>query len=227
MEASPFNLKNITEGELEAIERIFKIDLPKSPIDLDIYSAICEGNIEASDLLTELIEKCLNYTVDVSNMERYVREHEGDKGEDFQTVDSKRSITHDSMIDSANIFSRYLLKNNLIPESFVTWDTSNRGAYGKFAILLTLNIFKDKILIDLVKKRTPTGEVNIQALRDSTSDKQELLVLDYVDILCSAENEDRSLSESEKKKLSNIEKELKQTPDKILGAFHVIYMSRY
>jgi hypothetical protein len=159
-------------------------------------------------------------------MERYTREHEGDKGEDFQEVEKRRSSTHNAMIASANIFSRYMLQNGLLDKSFITWDTENRGAYGKFAILTTLNIFKDKILVDIVRKKTPEGVIDTKKLRESATE-QELLVLDYVDILCAAENEDRSLNENEQEKISNIESELGQTSDKILGAFHGIYMKRY
>jgi hypothetical protein len=130
------------------------------------------------------------------------------------------------MIASANIFSRYMLQNGLLDKSFITWDTENRGAYGKFAILTTLNIFKDKILVDIVRKKTPEGVIDTKKLRESATE-QELLVLDYVDILCAAENEDRSLNENEQEKISNIESELGQTSDKILGAFHGIYMKRY
>lgn len=159
-------------------------------------------------------------------MERYTREHKQDKGEDFIAVDKKRTITHDATIASINIFSRYLLNKNLKNESFITWDTNNRGAYGKFAILLTLNTFKDKILLDLIQKRNPDIEVNTSKLREGANE-QELLVLDYVDILCGAENEDRALREEEMKALLDIEQKLGQTQDKILGAFHTIYMKRY
>lgn len=222
----PILSQELSYEELEAIERIFRVDLPKSPIDLDEYVIVCENDETATELLQEMIHKCLDYTVDVSNMERYALEHPGEKGEDFESVDKKRSNTHDAMISSANIFSRYILKNNLKKDSFISWDTANRGAYGKFAILLTLNIFKDKILIDLVKKKSPDGQIDTAKLRQGANE-QEILVLDYVDILCEAENANRPLEEIELEKLSNIEESLGQTPDKILGAFHTIYMKRY
>lgn len=223
---NPYIPRDITPEKLEAIERVFRADLPNSPINLDDYTDLCEKDSTAQELLNELVDRCLDYTVDVSNMERYAIEHEGDKGEDFQMIDKKRSATHDGMIASANIFSRYILNQGLKEESFITWSPENRGAYGRFAILLTLNIFKDTILLDLVRKKSPKGEIDTNKLRASANE-QELLVLDYVDILCGAENNDRPLLETEKAKLIEIEDKLNQTSDKILGAFHTIYMKRY
>ncbi len=215
----------ITQEELEAIERLFKVDLHPPLINLEEYREICENDETARELLQELVDKCLNYTVDVSVMERFTREHEGVRDEDFDTVNNKRKTTHDAMIGSVNIFSRYILKNQLTDKPFITWDPSNRSGYGRFALLLILNIFKEKILLDLAIKKSG-GEINIDALRVSANE-QELLVLDYVDILCKAEKEDRPLSEEEKNTLVNIEEKLGQTSDKILGAFHEIYMRRY
>jgi hypothetical protein len=220
------NIREITDTDLEAIEQVFQIDLPPSIIDVDEYTALCEVDVDALELLKDLVAKCLNYTVDVSNMERYVREHPGDQDEGLEMTSKKRSVTHGSMISSVNIFSRYLLKQGIKTESFIKWDSENRGAYGRFAILLTLNAFKDNILVDLVRKTFPDGDVNTSALRESANE-QELLVLDYVDILCAAEKEDRVLTEEEKDKLIDIERTLSQTADKILGAFHTIYMKRY
>lgn len=225
MESHTSIIPEITQEELEAIERLFKFNLHPSLIDLAEYKEICKHDETATELLEELVEKCLDYTVDVSVMERFTRENEGIRDEDFDTITNKRKATHDAMIASINIFSRYILNNKLTEESFVTWDSSSRVGYGRFALLLTLNIFKEKILLDLVKKKS-TDEINIEDLRQSADD-QELLVIDYVDILCKAEKEDRELTEDEKDTLQKIEKTLNQTSDKILGAFHEIYIRRY
>jgi hypothetical protein len=225
METLPIIPKSITQEELEAIERLFRVDLHPPLIDLEEYREVCEKDKTAKELLQELVDKCLSYTIDVSIMERFTLEHEGIRDEDFDTVSNKRKATHDAMIGSVNIFSRYVLKNKLIEEPFITWDPSNRSGYGRFALLLILNMFKEKMIVDLVVKKSQ-GDINIDALRVS-ADKQELLVLDYVDILCGAENEDRPLLKKEEERLLEIENNLGQTPDKILGAFHEIYMRRY
>jgi hypothetical protein len=217
--------ESISGEQLKAMEVLFKDNLPPSPILLEEYEIICEKDETAKELLVQMIKKCVDYTVDVSNMERYAREHPAERGDDREAVDRKRSATHDATIASIDIFCRYIGKN-LYEPSFITWDTSNRGAYGKFAILLSLNLFKEKIILDLVKEKVHREEIDIQKLKESAVG-QELLVLDYVDILCTAEKEDRTVAENEAKKLKEIEDKLNQTADKILGAFHQIYIKRY
>ena len=89
-----------------------------------------------------------------------------------------------------------------------------------------MNLFKEKIIVDLIKEKTAGEDIDIAKLKLSATG-QELLVLDYVDILCAAEKEDRALAEEEESKLKEIETELNQTADSILGAFHQIYIKRY
>ncbi len=215
----------ITNPELEAIEDLFKADLAPSPINLEYYRNLCETDEVAEELLIDMVRKCLEYAVNVSNMERYVREHKGERDEDREEVDNKRTITHNATMDSINIFSRYIVRK-LNESSIVTWDSGNRGAYGRFAILLTLNTFKEKIILDVMRKKTSAGELDISRLREKAT-PTDLLVLDYVDILCTVEKEHRTLNESEQKKLIEIELKLNQTSEKILEAFYKIYTSRY
>lgn len=217
--------ETISDEQLKAMEELFRDNLPESPIVLEEYEKLCKGDEIAEELLQQMVEKSIDYTVDVSTMERYVREHPAELDEDREAVDKKRTITHNATIDSINIFTRYIGKT-FGKESFIKWDTANRGAYGKFAILLALNLFKEKIIVDLIKEKTAGEDIDIAKLKLSATG-QELLVLDYVDILCAAEKEDRALAEEEESKLKEIETELNQTADSILGAFHQIYIKRY
>ncbi|MES2623398.1 MAG: hypothetical protein V4576_03245 [Patescibacteria group bacterium] len=220
-----FTPKEISEEELTAIERLFRDGVDRLGIDIDEYRKICEADEDAKELFEDMVDKCLDYTVDVSNMERHAREQPHSDIEDSEAISNKRKITHNATVDRINIFARYFSKK-FGKRSFVTWDGNDRFRYGIFAINLTLNLFKNKILVDLIKEKNASAEIDTSSLRESAT-AQELLVLDYVDILCIAEKEDRPLLDEEKSKLSQIEAELNQTADKILGAFHQIYIRRY
>jgi hypothetical protein len=173
------------------------------------------------ELFEDVLSTSYQYTIDVSTMERHAREDKETSREDFVESDKKRSITHDSMILAVNIMIRYINENDLdIDTKWFAWNTENRAAYGKFAILLTLNLFKEEFILHKVE------EIDFEDIK-KTLNEVEIMVLNYVLILSKIHNEDRDPSAEEFKQLDKISIDLEKNTEDILSAFYEIYKKRY
>ena len=84
--------ETISDEQLKAMEELFRDNLPESPIVLEEYEKLCKGDEIAEELLQQMVEKSIDYTVDVSTMERYVREHPAELDEDREAVDKKERL---------------------------------------------------------------------------------------------------------------------------------------
>ncbi len=224
------------EEEKELLENIFRYDLKESPINIDAYEPLAEADEDVRYSLDTMLETCLAYTEDVAIMERYVREHVGQYDEDREAVDQSRSRAHDAMISSVDIFAR-VLRSKKQDTSWLKWDHDNRGRYGNFAILLTLNRFKEDLIARKLVENMETLQGNgldFNEIKIGAS-AAEMKIIRYVEVLSSMlEAEDLAGSEPEQNasqpsvsELKIIETELGKDGSAILGAFHQIYLRRY
>jgi hypothetical protein len=93
--------------------------------------------------------KALNYVNAVNALEYYII-HGGDDQDEIQRLDQRRTIAHNSLIDSIKIVNRYLFTNygvDIIPAGGVYSDeplhltTENRRAIGNWAGKLVSEVF--------------------------------------------------------------------------------------
>ena len=208
-------------SDIEKISNLFKGKLPKLEIDIKKYEEFAEQDSVFEELFEDVLSASYQYTIDVSTMEKHAREDKETSRDDFVESDKKRSITHDSMILAVNVILRYINKNELnIDTKWFTWNTDNRAAYGKFAILLTLNLFKQDFILNKVE------EIDLDTIKNTLSEA-EIMILDYVLILSKINNEDRDPTNEETEQLDNISVGLHKNTEDVLSAFYEIYKNRY
>ncbi len=215
--------KHYTENlsTIEKISFLFREKLPKINMDIESYEKKCEEDEVFKELFEDVLNTSYRYTVDVANMEKFAREDKNNSEEDFLEADQKRSATHNSMIAALNIMARYIETKELdLDLEWFNWQTENRAAYGKFAILLTLNVFKQDIILHKIE------EMDIDEIKKDL-DEVELMVIDYVLILSKIYEDRREPVESELEKLNKISAELGKDSENILSAFYEIYKKRY
>jgi hypothetical protein len=211
-------------GSLPSIEKIsvlFREKLPTVDIDIEKFEAATEQDEVFKELFEDVLNASYKYTVDVANMEKVSRQETETSEEDFIVADQKRTITHNTMISSLNIMTRYIEQKELdLDLSWFNWQKENRAAYGRFAILLTLNVFKEDIILRKVE------EIDINEIKKDLNEV-ELMIIDYVIILSKVHEDHRDPDETELEKLNNISTELGKNTDDILSAFYEIYKKRY
>jgi hypothetical protein len=228
-------IERLTQEEIELLESLFRDNLKESPINIKMYENMAESDEDIRFCFESMLDCCLNYTEDVAKMERYVREHKGEYDEEREGVDQARTRAHDAMIASVNIFAR-VLKTKSKEVAWLKWEENNRGGYGNFAILLTLNRFKNDLiarkLLQKIEKIEKT-DIDFKSLKEGANDI-EIKIINYVEILSErlrAEVSDNQNTINNEPvvsaKLKEIEDELQQDEESILGAFHQIYLRRY
>lgn len=220
--------------ELEEIALLFNEKLPPSPVDIEKYIGQLKEVEYGVEVLKDLLDNCLEYTIDVAELEKYSLEHAGEFDEERTEIDRKRSLKHDSTIDSINIFLRMCQKNDL-DTSWFTWKSADRGKYGKFAILLTLNRFRNEITyfktteyIEKVRESLPSDQLDIDYERLKLGKTEiEIMIINYTQILSKVLYDDRECTESESQELNEISQRLQKDEQAILGAFLEIYKRGY
>lgn len=209
---------------LPAIEKIavlFREKLPKVDIDIEKCERLCEQDETFKELFEDVLNTSYRYTADVANMEKFAREDKNTSEEDFMEADQKRSATHNSMIAALNIMTRYVETKDLgLDLSWFDWQKENRAAYGRFAILLTLNVFKEDIILHKIE------EIDINKIKKELNEV-ELMIIDYVLILSKIHEDHRNPNNEELEKLNKISTELGKNSEDILAAFYEIYKKRY
>lgn len=222
----------ISAEELELLEQLFRDNLRESPINLEEYSRLAEQDEDIKLAFEEMLRYCLEYTEDVAEMEKYAREHVGKFDDERDELDQKRSRKHDATIVAINAFARTLTKKQ-IEVNWLKWGGQDRASYGNFAILTTLNRFKNEIILKKVIERHDVS-IDFEKLRQN-AEGAELLVIKYVETLTDILKED-TLSEDELdeqkpdrrlSELESIREDLGAPEEKILGAFHQMYLKRY
>jgi hypothetical protein len=150
------------------------------------------------------------------------------------TADHKRTETHDATIAAINAYREILdhkgwLNNEGEKLEIIPKGDAARGRFGKFALLLTLNRFKDQIT--LVKKFSREGAaIDYDKLKKFTKTEQELLVIEYVQTVSHIyEQEDLTTPpEAElEAKLHEIEDKLGLDEETIFHNFITIYEKGY
>jgi hypothetical protein len=117
----------------------------------DLY-LLCEGNPNLEKLLESFLDYSLRYANDVWSMEKFVSEGGFDKdggAEEFAQMDDFRTRLHNALVDSVQILSRNLAKENR-DNSWVRELTSDgrnldRVACGKLALTITYRRYIDNI----------------------------------------------------------------------------------
>lgn len=210
---------------MKIFQPYLKKKLQPSPINLERHLKQSEGKPLLESRLEKMIDICFEYTKDVAHHERLRRE-----GKDVETADAdiKRTETHEetmaAIIAYTSALEQFKLNNPEEPE-IIPHKNQSRVHFGKFAILLTLNRFKDQIT--LIKNIREHGqEIDYAKLRSLTKTEAELLTIEYVETLSQMLNED-DVSEEKSKVLHEIEDKLHQDENHILQAFVELYERSY
>jgi hypothetical protein len=104
----------------------------------------CNGNSLCERALTDMLQYAIRYALDVWKMKELLSRQNEFEAEEWRVihekVDRERSQLHNTYIDSINILSRQLVKN----DKNIDWVKKlysgtevNRAACGKFAIMIT------------------------------------------------------------------------------------------
>ena len=120
-------------------------EVKKPVISIAELEALCEGNEILQELLKDMVDSCLEYTITVANFKKTFSENKDNitraAAEENSAIDTLRRSVHNKTISDINIFSRTLGKynknNDWMDEAGM--DGQNRGAYGRFALTLTLS----------------------------------------------------------------------------------------
>jgi len=99
----------------------------------------CGQNETLMELYTNMVSNCVRYLISVC--EFMLTNIDRDK--QFQEIDMKRKVVHNSTIDSINILARNL-KNAGKDNSWISKMLGNRSAYAKFAQLIAFETIKEK-----------------------------------------------------------------------------------
>ncbi len=93
---------------------------------------MCSDNETLKKILDDMFKYCARYAQDVWEMNELLKKEEFD-AEKFDEIDKKRTILHNSAMDSINIFSRALKKFGK-DNSWIRDIVGSRASYAKFAI---------------------------------------------------------------------------------------------
>lgn len=100
--------------------------------------AMCEGHPDLEELLAEMLEYMYRYTADVCENEMLGKKlQRGEiEPEEFARSDEKRTSLHEAMMDSVNILSRALGRNNL-DNTWIGRLKGHRAHYARLALQIT------------------------------------------------------------------------------------------
>jgi hypothetical protein len=230
-------IDTLSADELELLEQLFRDKLPESPIDLESYKELAKTDEGINMTLESMLKTSLRYTEDVARLERFALENPGVRDEERMLIDETRTRTHNATISDINIFAR-TLRHRGHDVNWLKWQPENRGAYGSFAIKLTLNRFRN----DIIGFRDQVYINTLEALEKGKIDTAglgslnatEIKVVQYVELLIELMRESESDTDTHIKfmrtkaqELGQIRSSLNRTEEEILGAFHRIYTRRY
>lgn len=206
---------------------LFGEKLQPSPINLDKHIESAGKDPILKDRLTAMIDSCFAYTKDVARHEYLRRTETLENPNDVVTADAQRAATHARNAQDIRRYFDALEEKRISPSNdaeVIPSKTAVRAHYGKFAVLLTLNRFKDQItFMNQIIERS--HDVNYEQLRQLTQNEAELFTIEYVEIL-SAIIDDK-ISTDQEARLHEIEDKLQQDENHILQAFANIYDRTY
>jgi len=101
--------------------------------------------------LDDLVYKARHYIDIVVNSETRIqfrrnRDEQADFLEFLKTVDSRRTIAHNALIDALKIFNKYFTKNYDLGYSIYTLSGNSREAVADWAIYLLTGLYDHNIL---------------------------------------------------------------------------------
>ncbi len=186
-------MERITPIELKEFSEITDSKLAPSPIDVERHKRQAEGDPMLEKRLNEMLDCCFEYTKDVAHHEHLRR-----SGKDFEvetaSADAQRAETHNKTIEAIMSYrnaldDKKLIKTDGAKLELIPTSSQSRAAFGKFALLLTLNRFKEQIT--LVKKFSREGiHIDYEKLKGMTQNEQDLLIIEYVQITSSIYEKD-------------------------------------
>jgi hypothetical protein len=221
------NPNHFRTEDFKDFETVAEGKLPKSPINLERHKKQAENDPMLKERLQKMVDICFAYTKDFASHER-LRRMGKDTLQETAAADAIRTATHEGTMLAVISYREALEAKGLAdpdePEQIPTRGQS-RNFFGKFALLLTLNRFKDQIqLISQIREKSQ--DVDYEKLKTMTENEAELLVIGYVEILSTLlDNDDMDPAEVEAKeaKLQEIESELQKDESSILNDFVKIH----
>jgi hypothetical protein len=106
---------------------------------LDELEELVRGNEILEELLEDMLASCLHYVQTVADFTYELNQCDGGvSSEEFKEVSAKRGAIHDTMISSVRILCRTLIKFGK-ECNLSTQMGENRGAYGRYALMLTFS----------------------------------------------------------------------------------------
>lgn len=127
--------------EHDSLDILASEEVRRPIVSLQELEALCGDEEVLKELLAEMVQSCLKYTITVAKWQESHAKNRGEITEDFLDTDKLRTSVHDRTINDINIFSRTLKKfgkdNSFMDKAGM--DGKNRAAYGKFALTLTLS----------------------------------------------------------------------------------------
>lgn len=132
----------LSPEERESVEDLASPEALRLPvISIEELEQLCADNKELKELLDDMLDSCLKYTMTVARWQDEFSLHRGVQGEGMENIETLRTSVHDATIADINLFSRTL--NRFGKDA--SWmerggmNGRNRAAYGRFALTLTLS----------------------------------------------------------------------------------------
>lgn len=239
--------QELPEQDLEKLEQLFSEQLPESPIDLAYYQELASKDTMIAMTLKDLLAQSLRYTEDAAELERAALSEDVSE-EERAEIDNKRTVAHNATISSIDIFARTLQQQGH-KTTWKTWQPHDRWGYGKFAINVTLNRFKESIekyrerIVAVIAEKIVSSDLDLDKLRTKDINSVENLVIRYVEVLAGLlknKGPKDTLSDvlrdqiqhpeqltQHNEELQRIKSNLGKNDAEILSAFYRIYNRRY
>ena len=127
------------DGEqIHEIEGLKSPDTKTPPVTLEELEVDCEGEPVLEELLREVVDKCLAYTITVAKFKKIVTLKDKSWDDSREEIETVRTSSHDAMISAVNLLSRELSSR----DRDISWASEfggERVKYARFALTLTLS----------------------------------------------------------------------------------------
>lgn len=139
----------LSPDEKAKIEKLNSTEMMRPIISISELQSLCEGDEheeELKELLQDMMNSCLDYTITVAKWKEMFAEKRGHIDEDMSDSDTLRSSVHNRTIGDINLFGRSLKRwdrdNSWMDKGGM--DGRNRSAYGRFALTLTFSRLEER-----------------------------------------------------------------------------------
>jgi hypothetical protein len=121
---------------------VLKSDEVHSPvISYEDLKTLVQGNEELNNALEDMLEAALQYSITVAEFKMAKDESRHQITEDLEHANARRTQIHDQNIDQINYFLALLHREGLDTSwaAKAKFGPGKRGAYGKFALTLSVS----------------------------------------------------------------------------------------